>query len=390
MAIRRHFVVLDSWRGICAILVAVHHFFLFSINEYHSRFIESFFLFVDFFFVLSGFVIALNYRDRLNNIEDFCSFCIRRFGRVWPAHAFIMFAFLIFIWILFLTGENAPYTVGASPTTYDYRKFPLILALTNSLGLYSGGWNLPSWSISAEIFSYISFSIAFFFSIRLFIILILTILGFIMVLVLGNDYINMTANFGVFRCLFGFGMGVLTLYVLEFVYSCPKVCRIMTIPGIEILSIALTALYLRSAVIDVADASWISIFAPFVFSFLVLVFTFESGIVSNILLRKPFTLIGKISYSIYINHWFIFVFMAYIFDGNLTSYTEVSLWGGSYLFWDIPKGASFWLLLSLFLMSVLGVSWLTFWSIEDPGRRTSKSISDYVAASLFSSSKNGR
>ena len=58
------FQVLDSWRGICALLVALFHFPTASAIS-QSAFIGSSYLFVDFFFVLSGFVIALNYGDRL-------------------------------------------------------------------------------------------------------------------------------------------------------------------------------------------------------------------------------------------------------------------------------------------------------------------------------------
>ena len=53
----RRFVAIDSLRGICAIIVAVYHF---SSNSILAAlpFIKNGFLFVDFFFVLSGFVIA--------------------------------------------------------------------------------------------------------------------------------------------------------------------------------------------------------------------------------------------------------------------------------------------------------------------------------------------
>ena len=55
------FQVLDSWRGICALLVALFHFPTASAIS-QSRFIASSYLFVDFFFVLSGFVIAFSIR----------------------------------------------------------------------------------------------------------------------------------------------------------------------------------------------------------------------------------------------------------------------------------------------------------------------------------------
>jgi peptidoglycan/LPS O-acetylase OafA/YrhL len=74
------FEVLDGWRGIAALMVAVFHF-----NALHPAYVLPFvhnsYLFVDFFFVLSGFVIAHAYRGRLNTVADAAVFAIRRFGR---------------------------------------------------------------------------------------------------------------------------------------------------------------------------------------------------------------------------------------------------------------------------------------------------------------------
>src|SRR5436190_23945001 len=57
---RPHYVALDGCRGIAAVMVALHHF---SANSsiYRSGLVQNGALCVDFFFVLSGFVIAANY-----------------------------------------------------------------------------------------------------------------------------------------------------------------------------------------------------------------------------------------------------------------------------------------------------------------------------------------
>jgi hypothetical protein len=51
------FEALDGWRGICACLVVLFHFHGFS-PIYSVELVRNSYLFVDFFFVLSGFVIA--------------------------------------------------------------------------------------------------------------------------------------------------------------------------------------------------------------------------------------------------------------------------------------------------------------------------------------------
>ena len=90
---KAHFRVLDSWRGVAALLVALFHLNLYS-AIYTLDFVRNAYLFVDFFFVLSGFVISYSYGDRLKTFDELGEFAIRRFGRLWPLHAVVLLAFV--------------------------------------------------------------------------------------------------------------------------------------------------------------------------------------------------------------------------------------------------------------------------------------------------------
>ena len=79
------FEVLDSWRGICAICVAILHFNIIS-HVFELPFFYNSWLFVDFFFVLSGFVISHAYFNFLTSPSSLITFMVRRFGRLWPLH----------------------------------------------------------------------------------------------------------------------------------------------------------------------------------------------------------------------------------------------------------------------------------------------------------------
>ncbi|MCH5599188.1 acyltransferase family protein [Niabella ginsengisoli] len=68
MATKQHFKVLDGMRGIAAICVVVYHFMEFVVPDYHDNFIAHGHLAVDFFFCLSGFVIAYAYDSRVKKI----------------------------------------------------------------------------------------------------------------------------------------------------------------------------------------------------------------------------------------------------------------------------------------------------------------------------------
>jgi peptidoglycan/LPS O-acetylase OafA/YrhL len=66
---KQHFQILDGLRGVAAVSVVVFHFMEIAQPDYEKSFIGHAFLAVDFFFCLSGFVIAYAYdSDRLKKI----------------------------------------------------------------------------------------------------------------------------------------------------------------------------------------------------------------------------------------------------------------------------------------------------------------------------------
>ena len=76
------YLALESLRGGAAISVAIHHFYIGS--HFNVAFTMYAWLMVDFFFVLSGFVIALNYQDRIKTFENLKAFQFKRFLRLYP------------------------------------------------------------------------------------------------------------------------------------------------------------------------------------------------------------------------------------------------------------------------------------------------------------------
>src|SRR5947199_4414119 len=94
------FVVLDSWRGIAACLVALFHLDAYS-HLYGMPFLRNSWLFVDFFFVLSGFVIAANYQQRLLDGFGVGRFLLLRLGRLYPLH-FTMLAVAVAVKLLLI------------------------------------------------------------------------------------------------------------------------------------------------------------------------------------------------------------------------------------------------------------------------------------------------
>jgi len=80
---RPHFAILDGLRGLAAIAVVIYHFMEIAVPDYHQSFIAHAHLAVDFFFCLSGFVIAYAYDHKLKQI-GFTMFLKIRFIRLHP------------------------------------------------------------------------------------------------------------------------------------------------------------------------------------------------------------------------------------------------------------------------------------------------------------------
>src|SRR5258705_13801306 len=111
------FVVLDSWRGIAACLVALFHLDAYS-HLYDVPFLRNSWLFVDFFFVLSGFVIAANYQQRLRDGFGVGRFLLLRLGRLYPLHLFMLAAAVAVKLLLILVPALASITHG-SPAPFS-------------------------------------------------------------------------------------------------------------------------------------------------------------------------------------------------------------------------------------------------------------------------------
>src|SRR6202034_1376719 len=122
--------------------------------------VRNAYLFVDLFFVLSGFVISHAYADRLGNGKSVGIFLIRRFGRIWPLHAAILAVF-VGIELLKLVGLHNGLVLHHALFAHGHTIGAIVadLGLLQSFGLYDHlTWNGPSWSISAEFWTYVAFA----------------------------------------------------------------------------------------------------------------------------------------------------------------------------------------------------------------------------------------
>ena len=93
-------------------------------------------MFVDFFFVLSGFVITHADGERLTSISELGRFVVRRIGRLWPLHVAILVA-LIALEILRALAQSRMGSAGMRPAFSENHSVSSIitnLLLIQSLG----------------------------------------------------------------------------------------------------------------------------------------------------------------------------------------------------------------------------------------------------------------
>jgi len=268
-------------------MVALFHFDVIS----HLSFLpltRHAYLFVDFFFVLSGFVIASNYRSRLAEGFGIGRFLILRLGRIYPLH---LVTLLLFIPIDAAKDGIGPNLLQAIVTN---------LLLLQGLGVNPQNWlNFASWSISAEFAAYVIFAaVVSRIGPAIWPWLLPIMAGPIVLATISPDGMNATYDYGLVRCLYGFALGVLSFDLRE---RFPVLRARLTTSGETLLETA--SFLLVIAYVSLAGGSVaLQVASPLVFTLVVLVFAREAGAVSR-KLTVPFMLvIGTLTYSIYMLH----------------------------------------------------------------------------------------
>lgn len=155
---KKHFEILDGLRGIAALVVVVFHFMEMAITDYSKNFIAHGFLAVDFFFCLSGFVIAYAYDGRIEKMGLTAFFK----SRIIRLHPLVIFGSTMGL-LAFLFDP-----FGGNPELYSAGKIILIFLCSilmipfpvmeeRSFNLF--GLNAPSWSLFWEYIANIVYAV---------------------------------------------------------------------------------------------------------------------------------------------------------------------------------------------------------------------------------------
>jgi peptidoglycan/LPS O-acetylase OafA/YrhL len=299
---------------------------------------------VDIFFVLSGFVLALIYRDWFAGEvtrRSYGQFIQRRFARIYPLHAFILMlviALVVAAHILHAHTMNGLERFSAT-------SLPAYFTLTQAwgvLGADPGQWNPPSWSVSIEALAYLVFPFFILWSAKFAkarpwtLFLAIACCGFIL-----NFFTHwgLTGYPGIVRGLTEFLLGCATAAF----YGSPVALWLQGRVG-SILAFAILVL----CFLLTPDTGFIIGFctAP-----LLLALCGNNAVV-KLFANQPVFFLGEISYSIYLGH-FLFSTVAYrlISVPWMQTGTVPLILGGCFI-----------------TLLVIGASTLTYYTVERPGR----------------------
>jgi peptidoglycan/LPS O-acetylase OafA/YrhL len=151
---------LTSVRFFAALHVCVFHMYAMKIASgggvFH-RIASIGYVGVNFFFVLSGFILVYTYADRGTSAREFWW---ARFARIYPAYLFSLLMAGPFFFYVCLRIHPAPIPFLIWPQNHLITSCLLVLPLVQSWVPGAAlAWNAPAWSLSDEAFFYLLFPV---------------------------------------------------------------------------------------------------------------------------------------------------------------------------------------------------------------------------------------
>jgi peptidoglycan/LPS O-acetylase OafA/YrhL len=305
LASKQHFEILDGLRGVAAIVVVIYHFMEIAITDYNKNFLSHGFLAVDFFFCLSGFVIAYAYDTRAANIGVWQFFKLRLI-RLHPL--VVIGSILGLLTFLFDPFSDFYPVYGFGKTALLFLASAFLVPYPVMPERYTNLFclNAPAWSLFWEYIANI-FYILVLYKINKKVLGVLVLLGAVGICYVAVKATNVGGGWGGqnfwdggVRVLYSFLAGML-------------VYRFNWIIKNKLGFLGMIVLLLVAFLFPYADAyNWITepIIVLFYFPLLV---ALGAGAVLNPVSKNICRLSGDISYPLYMTHYpFVWVFLTYV------------------------------------------------------------------------------
>lgn len=284
---------LDALRGLAAIIVVIFHYQNMSwIGPVpYSNYLKSIYtfgwIFVDFFFVLSGFIFYSKYFDLISRGKiTIQTFVMLRLSRLFPL--LLVTHILATLLNAFIFSKTGKFYIHNDNDIFAF--FAHLLFIQAGFGFIGYGFNAPDWSIGIEFWMYIAFFVlTTSYKERK----ILPLVIFVLALAIQNHYQNSDFLRGFEGFMLG---GLISNLVISEKYK-EYVGVILFFLGLSLL--VLIDLSMRIELPNLVryhKLLFITVVSP----------TLILGVVNSSYVQKilsPLQELGKISYSIYLLHW---------------------------------------------------------------------------------------
>lgn len=288
---------INSLRGIAVLLVVLYHF---KIEGFNAGFIG-----VDVFFVVSGFLMTkIIYEKMVTQKFSLFNFYIDRVYRIVPALLFLILILLLIGWFCFFPLE---YKQFAKESVAAF------LFLSNILFWMQNGYFtttseelflLHTWSLSVEWQFYILYPIVLSFLLKylrqnLFLYIFVFLLFFSLII---SIYLALYSPSASFYLLHSRAWELLSGGMVYFLLNKYKFDKIKHLQLLGFLVILLSVIFLNK------ELSWPGFWAiiPVIGTMMFILSNNQNSYISE---SKTLTILGNSSYSIYLWHWPIFVFL---------------------------------------------------------------------------------
>lgn len=302
--------VLISLRGIVVIIVCISHLKINS-HLWDFEFLKHHW-WIQLFYVSTGFLITFIYNEKVYDYKSFKIFVINRFSRVYPVHILII-ASLVIIEILSYNLINEFSLQNRDPFTQNKSILSLIsnLFLVQGLGFHTNyTWNTVSHPVSAEFFGCII--LGFFLLIKKFNNLFYIISIFILVTIINFELIDYK-----FYTILSASLGVLTgsaaCRVFLFLQKNNNLeneftWNILELFGLTLFLLLCTQLFYNEKFFFIDG----KIFQNLFLFLILIIFAFQRGLISKILEINILVSLGKLTFTIYLLHSFLFTNITYL------------------------------------------------------------------------------
>lgn len=355
------FAPLESLRGLAALCVMLLHLPLWH-NAFDVNFLHNSTLMVQFFFVLSGFVIFHSYGEKIASTRDAGRFMWLRFGRLYPVHLVFLIGFigiecvkLIAVQYGLQSPNTRPFEDGGIGVIVQH------LFLVHSLGFTGDAesFNIVSWSISTEFYTYILFAFAVMMLSRRAFLIVAGVVACAAISVWAYHAYDPYPFKRMLSCLAGFCVGCLTYEAYRAWGTQLRLC------GAGMFSLLAFIFFLSLKTPHIAaDVAIYPLSALLIFC---VAAAPQSAVVRGLNLR-PLRFLGMISYALYMAHPLV-IWVANQVVRVVLRVPERMVGGGM-----VPElsTAQAWVIYPAVVALVLAVSTLTYYLIEAPCRHYSR------------------